>query len=72
MWTFLVKLVDDGSIASGGVNGDDVDDIGQSFDDRDVAPWQINPVEEWNDEEEIWRVSTNLNFAKRAKFFAHC
>ena len=30
------------------------------------------PVEEWDDKEEIWRVSTNLNSTKRAKFFAHC
>ena len=30
------------------------------------------PVEEWDDDEEVWKVSTNLNSTKRAKFFAHC
>ena len=30
------------------------------------------PVEEWDDEEEMWRVSKNFSFTKRIDFFAHC
>ena len=30
------------------------------------------PVEEWDDEEEIWRVSQNFSFTKRIDYFAHC
>ena len=31
-----------------------------------------DPVEEWNDEEEIWEISTNFSLPQRDGNFAHC
>ena len=30
------------------------------------------PVEEWNDEEEIWEILTNFSLPQRDGNFAHC
>ncbi|XP_077996521.1 uncharacterized protein LOC144449821 [Glandiceps talaboti] len=50
----------DGSVSSQNVNGDD--DMPDE-DDFDVNPWQITPVEEWNDQDVIdWLQAVKLDY----------
>ncbi|XP_070572186.1 interaptin-like isoform X2 [Ptychodera flava] len=53
----------DGSIASSGtVNGDSVE-VAQATDEQEFAPWQITPVEEWNDEDVLdWLQAVKLDY----------